>query len=62
MEPGRSPHHAQHVYNVPFIVACDAGLGELVVKATHFMPGRLSRSFDTVHRKAQESARSRPYE
>ncbi|WP_404200210.1 patatin-like phospholipase family protein [Streptomyces tauricus] len=62
LEPGRSPHHTQHVYDVPFIIACDAGLGELALKATHFMPGRLSRSFVTVHRKAQDSARARLHE
>ncbi|KUO07184.1 patatin-like phospholipase family protein [Streptomyces sp. DSM 15324] len=62
LEPGRSPHHTQHVYDVPFIIACDAGLGELALKAPHFMAGRLNRSFATVHRKAQDSARSRLHE
>ncbi|MFD5749901.1 hypothetical protein [Streptomyces sp. NPDC127033] len=62
LKPGRSPHYTQHVYDVPFIISCDAGLGELAFKAPHFMPGRLSRSFATVHRKAQDSARSRLYE
>ena len=62
LEPGRSPDHTQHVYDVPFIIACDAGLGELAMKAPHFMLGRLSRSFATVHRKAQDSARSRLHE
>ncbi|MFF1810790.1 patatin-like phospholipase family protein [Streptomyces sp. NPDC058251] len=62
LEPGRSPHHTQHVYDVPFIISCDAGLGELAVKAPHFMIGRLNRSFATVHRKAQDSARSRLHE
>ncbi|MEU5099076.1 patatin-like phospholipase family protein [Streptomyces sp. NPDC020996] len=62
LEPGRSPHHTQHVYDVPFIIACDAGLGELALKAPHFIAGRLNRSFATVHRKAQDSARSRLHE
>ncbi|WNI14074.1 patatin-like phospholipase family protein [Actinacidiphila sp. ITFR-21] len=62
LEPGRSPHHTQHVYDVPFIISCDAGMGELTVKAPHFMLGRLSRSFTTVHRKAQDSARTRLHE
>ncbi|WP_415940108.1 patatin-like phospholipase family protein [Streptomyces sp. 039-1] len=62
LEPGRSPHHTQHVYDVPFIIACDAGLGELALKAPHFMLGRLNRSFVTVHRKAQDSARARLHE
>jgi predicted acylesterase/phospholipase RssA len=61
LEPGRSPHHTQHVYDVPFIISCDAGLGELALKAPHFMPGRLN-SFATVHRKAPDSARSRLHE
>ncbi|MEU8787090.1 patatin-like phospholipase family protein [Streptomyces sp. NPDC048637] len=38
LEPGRSPHHTQHVYDVPFIIACDAGQGELTLKAPHFRP------------------------
>ncbi|MEV6183826.1 hypothetical protein AB0M07_43650, partial [Streptomyces sp. NPDC052015] len=62
LEPGRSPNHTQHVYDVPFIISCDAGLGELALKAPHFMLGRLSRSFATVHRKAQDSARARLHE
>ncbi|MEU1224127.1 patatin-like phospholipase family protein [Streptomyces microflavus] len=62
LEPGRSPHHTQHVYDVPFIISCDAGMGELALKAPHFMLGRLSRSFATVHRKAQDSARARLHE
>ncbi|MGA5388950.1 hypothetical protein [Streptomyces pseudogriseolus] len=47
---------------MPFIISCDAGLGELALKAPHFMLGRLSRSFATVHRKAQDSARARLHE
>ncbi|MGW1395700.1 patatin-like phospholipase family protein [Streptomyces nigra] len=62
LEPGRSPHHTQHVYDVPFIISCDAGLGELPLKAPHFMFGRLNRSFAAVHRKAQDSARARLHE
>ncbi|MFF2170616.1 patatin-like phospholipase family protein [[Kitasatospora] papulosa] len=62
LEPGRSPQHTQHVYDVPFIIACDAGLGELPLKTPHFMLERLSRSFATVHRKAQDSARARLHE
>lgn len=62
LEPGRSPHHTQHVYDIPFIISCDAGVGELTLKAPHFMLGRLSRSFNTVHRKAQDTARSRLHE
>lgn len=62
LEPGRSPEHTQHVYDLPFIIACDAGVGELALKTPHFMTGRLSRSFATVHRKAQDSARARLHE
>lgn len=62
LEPGRSPQHTQHVYDVPFVISCDAGVGELTVKAPHFMLGRLNRSFATVHRKAQDSARTRLHE
>lgn len=58
LELGRSPHHAQHVHDVPFIMSCDAGMGELTVKAAHFMLGRLSGSFATLHHRAQDSART----
>ncbi|MGW5003485.1 patatin-like phospholipase family protein [Streptomyces hydrogenans] len=62
LEPGRSPLYTDHVYDVPFIISCDAGTGEPVLKAPHFMLGRMVRSFEVVHRKSQDSSRSRLHE
>ncbi|MDF6045553.1 hypothetical protein LRD69_26105 [Streptomyces sp. JH14] len=62
LEPGRSPQYTDHVYDVPFIISCDAGPGELPLKAPHFMLGRMIRSFEVVHRKSQDSSRPRLHE
>jgi predicted acylesterase/phospholipase RssA len=59
LEPGRSADHTAHVYNVDYIIACDAGRGKLPPVAGHFAGTRLRRSFDIVHRRAQDAARAR---
>jgi len=59
LEPGRSTLHTAHVYDVDYIIACDAGRGRLPLVAGHFASTRLRRSFDTVHRRAQDAARAR---
>jgi predicted acylesterase/phospholipase RssA len=58
LEPGRSTLHTAHVYDVDYIIACDAGRGRLPLVAGHFAGTRLRRSFDTVHRRAQDAART----
>lgn len=59
LEPGRSLAFTPHVYDVPYIVSCDAGRGELRMRSPHFLLGRLSRSFDVVHlRGARRGPRS----
>ena len=59
LEPGRSADHTAHVYDVDYIIACDAGRGKLPPVAGHFAGTRLRRSFDIVHRRAQDAARAR---
>lgn len=59
LEPGRSAHHTAHVYDIDYIVSCDAGRGRLPLVAGHFAGTRLRRSFDTVHRRAQDAARGK---
>lgn len=59
LEPNRSPGHTEHVYDLDYVIACDAGRGPLPLAAGHFAGARLRRSFDTVHRRAQDAARSR---
>jgi predicted acylesterase/phospholipase RssA len=59
LQPGRSAHHTAHVYDIDYIIACDAGRGRLPLVAGHFAGTRLRRSFDTVHRRAQDAARGK---
>ncbi|RZU36722.1 NTE family protein [Streptomyces sp. BK022] len=62
LEPGRNPAFTPQVFDVSYIVACDAGPGELPAKAPHFFAGRLRRSFEVVHRKNQDAGRARLHE
>ena len=59
LEPGRSEGHTAHVYDIDYVIACDAGRGRLPLVAGHFAGSRLRRSFDTVHRRAQDAARGK---
>jgi NTE family protein len=43
-------------------VSCDAGRGELQLRAPHFLPWRIARAFDVVHRRAQDAGRTRLHE
>lgn len=58
LDPRRSARHTAHVYDTDYIIACDAGRGRLPLVAGHFAGTRLRRSFDTVHRRAQDAARA----
>jgi NTE family protein len=65
LEPGRSgahTAHTAHTYDVNYIVACDAGRGRLPLSSGHFAGARLRRSFDVVHRRAQDASRGRFHE
>lgn len=59
LEPGRSAAHTAHVYDLDYVISCDAGRGQLPLAAGHFAAARLRRSFATVHRRAQDASRSR---
>ncbi|HEY1914287.1 MAG TPA: patatin-like phospholipase family protein [Streptosporangiaceae bacterium] len=59
LEPRRSSTHTPHVYELDYIITCDAGRGRLPLVAGHFAGTRLRRSFDTVHRRAQDAARAK---
>ena len=56
LEPGRSAAHTAHAYAVNYIIACDAGRGRLPLASGHFAGARLWRSFDVVHRRAQDAS------
>lgn len=62
LEPGRNPAFTPQVFNVPYVIACDAGQGELPSTAPHFIARRVARSFETVHRKNQDAGRARLHE
>jgi NTE family protein len=59
LEPGRSILYTAHVYPVRHVVACDAGRGSLAPVMPHLWPQRVHRSFDVVHRRAQDAGRAR---
>lgn len=62
LEPGRSSAHTAHTYEVDYLISCDAGRGRLQTFSGHFAPARLRRSFEAVHRRAQDAARGRLHE
>jgi NTE family protein len=59
LEPGRLAAYTAHVYPVRHVVACDAGRGPLAPAMPHLWPQRVARSFDVVHRRAQDAGRAR---
>lgn len=62
LEPGRSGLHTSHVYDLDYIISCDAGQGRPPDWSGIFLPVRMKRSFDLVHRRTQNAARARLYE
>jgi len=62
LEPGRSRGFTEHVYDVSYIVSCDAGRGELRQRSPRFVLGRAGRAFDIVHARAQNGGRARLHE
>jgi predicted acylesterase/phospholipase RssA len=62
LQPGRSSAHTPHVYNVDYIIACDAGCGRLPLATAHFATSRMKRSFDVTYRRAQDASRGRLHE
>ncbi len=59
LEPGRSERFSTNVYNVDYIIACDAGRGLLDPQVPFGPVSRLSRSFIATFRKAQDATRGR---
>lgn len=59
LEPGRSPNYSDHVYQLDYIVACDAGRQERGTSTARVWPFRMKRSFDITYRKTQDGARAR---
>lgn len=61
-ESGRSTDYSQHVYDVDYLVVCDAGRGRLGRDARLAGPWRLKRAFDVTYRKAQDRSRHHLYD
>jgi predicted acylesterase/phospholipase RssA/proteasome lid subunit RPN8/RPN11 len=59
LEPGRSKDHSYNVFEVAYIVACDAGRGLLDDAFPVGALARLGRSFEATHRKVQDANRGR---
>lgn len=58
-EPGRSRRHTAHVYDVDYVIACDAGTGAPRSASGRFLPARLHRAFNITYRKTQDAGRDR---
>lgn len=60
LEPGRSSKFSSNVYNPEYIICCNAGPG-LMAEFTYpyWWPSRMTRAFESVFRKAQDSAYGR---
>lgn len=59
LEPGRSAQFSTNVFDVDYIIACDAGRGLLEPEVPFGAVSRLSRSFTATFRKAQDATRAR---
>jgi NTE family protein len=57
LEPGRSRFHTAHVFDLDYVVLCDAGRGPLRLSSGHFAISRMRRSFETAYRRAQDGSR-----
>ena len=60
LEPGRNPNMSIHSFSCKYIIACNAGDGQEPGEKMHIwsLP-RIKRSFEIVHRRAQDTSMSR---
>lgn len=58
LEPGRDPSFTSHVYDVKYVIACDAGPGPGRIHSPHIWPTRMKRVVDIMHARAQHGGRS----
>lgn len=61
LNPERDPIHTTHVYDVDYVIACDAGPGQLRSAAPHLWPTRMQRVVGIMHQRAQHGERGRLY-
>lgn len=62
LQPDRSAAHTAHVYDLNYMIACDAGAGPLPPATGHYFMARMRRSFETAHRRSQDAARGKIHE
>lgn len=60
--PGRDARYSTNVFDVDFIVTCDAGRGLLRRSTPLGWPSRVARSFEATFRKVQDGQRARLHE
>lgn len=58
LEPGRDPKFTSHVYDVKYVIACDAGPGPGRIRSPHVWPTRMKRVVDIMHSRAQHGGRT----
>jgi len=56
--PGRSKKYTHHVYDLPYLIAVDAGAGRTMSKPPNFMYGRMKRTLEIAHTRAQDGTRA----
>ena len=61
LDVDRDENFTSHVYRVDYVIACDAGLGQLKPAAPHIWPTRMSRVIKIMHGRAQHGERGRLY-
>jgi len=57
--PGRSSLHTDHVYDLDYLIAVDAGRGRSGRTAARFWPTRMKQTFDITYGKTQDASRAR---
>ncbi len=57
--PGRSARHSDHVYDLEYLIAVDAGRGRATRGAARYWPLRMKQAFDITYGKTQDAARTR---
>ncbi len=62
LRPGRSRTHSYNVFDVPYVISCDAGRGQLGAYTPFHAPSRVKRAFEASFRKLQDSGRAALHE
>ncbi|QKW36280.1 patatin-like phospholipase family protein [Actinomadura sp. NAK00032] len=58
LQPGRSRAHTEHVYDLDYVLAIDAGRGRKTKHGAPYLLPRLARSFDITYNKTQDAGRA----